>query len=113
MSKVVILSGPGGYAFNNTNVQKIAEAMRASGADVTVLGDGENPISKEQITQDIVRVAEQSSGPITLFIMAHGDIKDGKHAIDIDGKYGLTSADLFDTASRAFGDRSVPDSQLR
>lgn len=107
MSKVVILSGPGGFAFNNKNVQKIAAAMRTSGADVIVLGDGEKPIDKEQVTKTLEMVASKSSGPVTLFVMAHGDLKNGNHVIDIDGKYGLTSAELFSTTSRAFGDRPV------
>ena len=107
MSKIVILSGPGGRAFNNNNVQELAEAMRSSGADVTLLGDGEKPITKEQVTTAMEMVASDASEPVTLFVMAHGDVKSGNHVIDIDGKYGLTSAELFDTASRVFGDRTL------
>jgi hypothetical protein len=99
MTKVLLISGPGGYAFNNANVQKMAQAMSNAGADVAVIGDGEKPIAKSQI-DDAILDASKSGEPVTLFVMAHGDVKNGSHAIDIDGKYGLTSAQLFDSASK-------------
>lgn len=99
MTKVLLISGPGGYAFNNADVQKMAQAMSNAGADVAVIGDGEKPIAKSQI-DDAILDASKSGEPVTLFVMAHGDVKNGSHAIDIDGKYGLTSAQLFDSASK-------------
>jgi nucleoside-triphosphatase THEP1 len=99
VTHIVLLSGPGGRAFNHTNVEKVAAAMRAAGAEVTVLGDGETPVSREQVKETLEIIAVESKEPVTLFMIAHGDIKNGKHAIDIDGNWGLTSAELFESPS--------------
>jgi hypothetical protein len=86
-------------------VERIATAIRTAGADVTVLGDGETPVSKEQVKETLERIANKSNEPVTLFIIAHGEVRHGKHAIDIDGNWGLTSAELFEAITNSFGRR--------
>jgi len=105
VSQIVLLSGPGGHAFNHENVEKIATAMRSFGAEVTVLGDGEAPVNKAQVMETLETIANKSNEPVTLFITAHGDVIHGSHAIDIDGNWGLTSAELFEAISNSFGRR--------
>ncbi|HEU5380278.1 MAG TPA: hypothetical protein VFV38_33050 [Ktedonobacteraceae bacterium] len=103
MSHAVILACPGGYAYNSENVNDMAQAMRSAGAEVTVLGDGEHPIQKENIEQTISSVSHKTNEPVTLLVMGHGDIKEGNHAIDIGGgSKWLTSKELFGMVAKYF-----------
>lgn len=101
----VIVAGPGGYAYNETHINEIASAMQRTGAEVTVLGDGVHAITKEQIEQTINTASGQNE-PVTLFIMAHGEIKNGNHNLDIGGG-NITSRELFEIATHHFSNKPI------
>jgi len=106
MPNILLIAGPGGTAFNKSDVEKMESSFTQAGGNVTVLGNGERPVSSDELSEALKQLSS-SNGHTTVFIMAHGDVKRGKHVINIDGNYGLTAPDLFDEVKRSFGERPV------
>lgn len=98
-SNVVVIAGPCGTAFNKHHVSSLEQAFLSSGANILMVGDGESNISTGAIEAAIVTAA-QSEGSVMLFIMAHGDVRNNEHVINIAGNYELTTKSLFQTLSR-------------
>jgi hypothetical protein len=100
MSKnVVLISGPGKESFNNKQVTNLVVGLERSGANVIAVGDGETPATIKAV-EDAISYAISDEHRVTLFILAHGEVKDGKFVMDIDGLFNLTSESLFESIKR-------------
>lgn len=110
--RIVVLAGPGGDTFSKEDVAKISMAMRYSaGAEIINIGDGVDSVSKDQIRKIFNYISKVSTEPLTIFVMAHGVIRNGRHVIDTHGneqyELGITSAELFDAIHDSFQSRPV------
>jgi hypothetical protein len=86
---VVVAAGPGGTAFSidsvrtvNANIAKqgtsgASRYHHASSVPMTVIDDAINALSEKAKSDD----------KLTLFVMAHGEIKDDKFFMNLDGEY--------------------------
>lgn len=99
-SNVVIIAGPGGgTAFGSPQIHSLNQAFVTSGANVFVVGDGECNIGMDDIQAAVVAAA-QKGGDVTVFIMAHGNVRSNGHVINIARNCEITSEALFQTLSR-------------
>ena len=106
--KVIILAGPGGGAWGGSYIQHLATSMRSAGADVTMIGDGERPVYDDEVAKTFEALSKTlSSGPLTLFIDAHGDVEHGKHTVSLDDYRGTFTAKIFNMAARYFNEQTV------
>jgi hypothetical protein len=106
-NQVIIIAGPGGTAFNNTHIERLAAAMRCAGAEVSVIGDGDTTLRNVAIMQSLDNAAILSNEPVTLFIMAHGTLDGDTHSLVFDESDEISSADFFNVASGSFVDRTI------
>ncbi len=94
---VLLVAGPGGMAFDEKQITLAAENFRKAGANVVVVGDGQKNITLAEIAS----AAEGIKGPMTAFVMTHGDVKGGRHCIGLTEECNTPTRDFFAAVTKA------------
>ena len=94
MRKVLVISGPGGMAFDSGDVKKVNEILSQNG-EVFSVGDGEKTITLEQIQKKLEEInLNNNEDALTIFIYMHGKIENGNF-IFMNGNDSFSSQELF------------------
>ena len=108
---MILLIGPGGYAFGKKEVAAAERALLNQGAkNFLRIGNGKDPLTQDNIKslQSYIACASKN---ITLIIYAHGSMIDGRHKTKLMGCGKLTtdsdSIDFMQQIASTAGDRNV------
>jgi hypothetical protein len=82
IKNIVFVAGPGGSAFNSNSVKNYVDNLKAAGAQVTLVGDGESHISLAEVKEAIA----VQGGPTTVIVNAHGKLQNGEAALEFGEK---------------------------
>lgn len=106
MKEIVLLAGPGGYAFNSDNVKAANSALKNQSDQVTVFGDGEKSLSDSDL-EKFFQYIEKSNTEITLIIMAHGHLVSTKHYLKLSDKNSISTRDFLIRLSDSLNNRAI------
>lgn len=94
---ILLVAGPGGTAFGEKEISLAVENFKKAGAEVVIVGDGKRDMSLEEVT----KAASGIKGQMTTFIMAHGEVKDGKHCVGLTEDCNTPTKDFFAGITKA------------
>lgn len=100
IKNLLIISGPGGDAFDGSHIKTAVKNFQKF-ANVKTVGDGGKSISLDDVTAAIHLLRRQ--GPIAVIVNTHGSIKNGKHALSFGGSSEVLTKDLLLTIKNAVG----------
>jgi len=94
---VLLIFGPGGYAFDEKDAKLAIENFKQAGADVVIVGDGKREVSMPEIIDS----ANKIKGELSVFVHAHGEVKVGKHCIDLSGNCDTPTSEFLSKLTKA------------
>lgn len=107
MREVLIIVGQGRAAFGNKDVNKLFEGIsNIDNTKVVVIGDAEQGTSIEQIREELLRLSDNANN-ITIFILAHGTIKNQQFHFETSDDKAITSKELFGTIGKELGNKKI------
>lgn len=77
---VILLAGPGGFAFNKDFILKMQNALKSENTAVVRIGDGESDLTETEIAFFFNEISNIDTN-ITLFLQCHGEMHFGEHVI--------------------------------
>jgi hypothetical protein len=100
----IVIAGPGGAAFNRGSISSLKKGLehQTDPAHLTVVGNGEEAVALADIVPSLRR-AKKEGAPITLLIEAHGEVKNGKHHIQLGENNLVPTKTLFNTLKKELG----------
>lgn len=104
-SEIIIFSGPGGTAFDRTETAKLEENLQKQKTPVSLqlIGDGEKNVTLSELVEKL-RQIKKNGRPVTLFLQAHGDIREGEHKIQISSDEWISSKVLLEALKKEVGE---------
>jgi len=100
--RIIILAGPGGYAFNKNNVLAMQTAFAKQGAISEVIGDGESRITTDDIKLALI-TTKKNSHPTTVVILSHGKQKNGIHHMVLGEDNSVASCQILNLFTEMLG----------
>lgn len=94
---ILLISGPGGDAFGEEEVKLATENFTKAGANVLVVGDGKRDVSLEEV----IKTATKIQGEMTVFLNAHGVVRNGEHHVGLTDEHNTPSNDIFKQLAKA------------
>lgn len=111
--RVILLAGPGGFAFNREDVSFAEKSLRKSCSDSVCIGDGEKNLTAFDF--DSLFSALDVRKNITLIIMAHGTVDKypggadiyESHSLDFTGDFSTKAKEFFKKITQKMDGRSI------
>lgn len=104
-SDIILISGPGGTAFDTKFVEQFKSNLSKQGgvANVTALGDGKQSVDIAAL-KSALQKAKKAGKPVTIVINTHGEIKQGSHHIETSEGQWTPTSKLFQIIQTEIGD---------
>lgn len=108
-NNVFLIAGPGGTAFNKSDIKKL-QSIISNKVNFAVVGDGERPISFEEINTKFNQFINDFSNheKITVMLYMHGDNVDDYLRINLDGEgFNYDSRQLLEIINKNLKNKPV------